>query len=216
MDGRDLPLYDARLFQSAALPRRGGHHSQPARRAEHLQHGRAAPAAAGRLLDLPRRSAVAGGGAAGDRRLLQQGPDSVRGMGFPTGQPLAVGRGIARSLHHRSICLPHGLSGFSRPAANSATRAPRFGDGHTADHPRRPRPHRRLRRNAGGPGRRAPVLQLPRSCAAGDGRARRLVGAGSAAATAFRRGGAGRHCPRVPSLPAPARGYRALAGATGS
>ncbi len=56
--GRDLPLHDACLLQSAALPGRRGRHPQRARRARHLPHGRLREGAAARLLDLPHRRAA--------------------------------------------------------------------------------------------------------------------------------------------------------------
>ena len=58
-------------------------------------------AAAARLLDLPDRRGLAGGAAAGDGRLLQQGPDPVGGL--------------ARRAGRRPGCGPAGWSARSSP-----------------------------------------------------------------------------------------------------
>ena len=71
---RHLPLHDARVLQVAPLPGGGRRHHRPARGAQHAADGRPQAPAPRHLLGLPRRRGVAGGRAAGDRRLLLEGP----------------------------------------------------------------------------------------------------------------------------------------------
>ena len=72
--GGHLPLPDARLLQGPAVPGRRPGDQGHGRRARHPQDGRPATRAPGGLLAVPGRGGVPVGPAAGDGRLLQQGP----------------------------------------------------------------------------------------------------------------------------------------------
>ena len=114
----DLPLHDPRLLQGAALPCGRRRHRSPAPRAQHLQYGRAAPAPAAGLLDVPGGRRVARRAAARHRRLLQQRPHHLVHVGLAPRPSRALGAGHHWRAAHFALHLPPDLPGVLRPGAH--------------------------------------------------------------------------------------------------